>query len=129
MNRNPRNVVDDRGSVIPLVAVLMVAAALVVAVIVVTTEQAVRAARAQWAADAAALAAASAGAGAADAEQVARDLAEANGATLVSLLVAPDPGMASQVGERRAASPVVVVRVDYGGISARAAARRFSLGH
>jgi hypothetical protein len=109
-------------------SILLLVVAMMVLVIGVTGHHGVRAARAQWAADAAALAAAGVGPTSLEAESVAREVAEANGATLLTLVIAPESGSDSGVGvgQRQAASPVVVIEVDYGGVIAQAAARRFS---
>ena len=119
----------DRGSVVPLLALSMVGVALAVVVIGATTRHAVRTARAQWAADAAALAAASVGPTTTQGAAAARAVAEANGATLSSLSVAPGPSDpligGGPSGPGTPVSPVVVVRVDYGGVVVDAAAQRF----
>lgn len=121
----------DRGSVTPLVALLMLGLVLSVTMIGVSTEHYVRSARAQWAADAAALAAAANGLDGSDGS-AARVLAEANGAVLVSVLVVDEPLGSSEpvtgVGDgMQPLSPVVVVEVEFDGVRARSAARRFAV--
>ncbi len=135
----------ERGSIVPLAALLIVGLVLVVAMVGVWTEYFVRSARAQWAADAAALAAAGNGLTGSDVE-AARLLAEANGAVLVVVSLADEsgdevddlaaPDWAEQGGDNApdrvgpaALSPVVVVEVDFEGVRARSAARRFASRH
>lgn len=127
----------DRGSVLPLLAIVLVAFALSVTVIVATSRHSVRLARAQWAADAAALAVASVGPDDGGVV-VGRVVAEANGARIISMSTgwsAPFEPLRTQIsrsgtnGEPLRATgmgPVVVVRVDYAGIEAESAAQRFT---
>jgi uncharacterized membrane protein len=119
---------NDRGSVVPVVALLLVGLVLSVAVIQATTERYTRLARAQWAADAAALAAAASGPSGTD-EVAARAVAEANGASLLGLGVGPagSEGPVSIGDGSTPLSPVVVVEVEFEGVRARAAARRFAV--
>ncbi len=118
---------------------------LAVGLIAVTARHEVRSAKAQWAADAAALAAASVGVGveggantAGGGHRVAAAVAEANGADLLAVSVvdgdgAPVGRSAESRFERNSPIsggsgqwPVVVVRVDYRGVPAAAAAQRFT---
>ena len=125
----------DRGSVLPLLAMVLAGFGLAIVLIGVTARHEVRSAKAQWAADAAALAAAAVGvADGGDAAAV--TVAEANGARVVSVsvfdatAVKKDRSSESRSERNLFASagagrwPVVVVRVDYGGLRASAAAQR-----
>lgn len=120
---------EDRGSVLPLVAMLLFAFVLAGGVVVATARHHVRSVEAQWAADAAALAAASV-ASESDGIAAATRLAEANGGRLIGLSVAADPALvgvgAGSVGPGvEPPSRVVVVEVELDGVRARAAAARF----
>lgn len=115
---------DERGSIIPLFAVVLLVAVAAMALIVALAAQAARVSKAQWAADAAALAVAAEGqpdAGVA--------LATAHGAVLVKVSVVPAGVPLSELGiaaHGATISPsVVVVEVEREGIRARAAAGRF----
>lgn len=112
---------DDQGSILPLASLFMVGLMLIVAVIGVSTEHYARSAKAQWAADAAALAAAGSGLTGTD-EQAARVLAEANGATLLSVEVGDGSHQPTIL------SPIVVVTIELDGLRAQAAAQRFATG-
>ncbi|MGH1489149.1 MAG: hypothetical protein ACRBK7_07100 [Acidimicrobiales bacterium] len=115
---------SDRGSIVPLLAVVLLVLAMVTGTIGLATQHYVRLARAQWAADAAALASAAVGLSGSDIDS-ARALAEANGAELVSVSVV-DPTGGSGAGPTPLSS-VVVVEVELGGLRARSAARRFAM--
>jgi len=150
-------IAEERGSVLPVLAVGLGAVGLSLALLALLAAQGVRVARAQWVADAAALAAAStmvdgdrpvppggsvgAGGEAADPGGLVRRagaaVAAANGGRLVSLelLMAPRDaapgGLASGGPDVETglipASPMVVVEVERGGIRARAAARGYAV--
>ncbi len=125
----------DRGSVLPLLAMVLAGFGLAIMLIGVTARHEVRSAKAQWAADAAALAAAAVGVSDGG-HGVAVTVAEANGATLVSVSVfdattsqqdrsnesRSERNLFASAGARR--WPVVVVLVDYRGLRASAAAQR-----
>lgn len=88
---------DDRGSVLPLMVLVVVAAALATSMVARLGEGATTRARAQAAADAAALA------GAAEGREAARRVAEANGARLVSYLeLGADAEVIVEVGPAQA---------------------------
>lgn len=128
---------SDRGSVVPLLAIVLVGFALSVVVIVATSRHAARVARAQWAADAAALAVAAAGPESGGIT-AGREVAEANGARMIGVSTAwPSPAEQRMVRYSRTGTngvsllstgmgPVVVVLVDYGGVEAESAAQRFT---
>lgn len=130
----------ERGSVVPLVAVMLFVAMLAMVSIGAVARQSVQIARAQWAADAAALAVTAAGvdgAGVTEAGAVAGELtAEANGATLLSVSTVSSHsalrqhrlighGSSPDTGHTTSMSFVVVVEVERDGIKASAAAARF----
>ncbi len=124
-----------------MAAVALGVTALALGLLMVSAEVRVRQARVQWAADAAALAAAAeVVAGPADggsrAVAAATELAEANGARLLSITVvgsdpagADVPGMGSTtgVGASAAISPTVVVEVASGRLRASAGAARYAV--
>lgn len=110
---------NDRGSLVPLLAIVLAACALVLALLMLSTGFAVRSARAQWAADATALAIAAVGPDEAGIE-AGRRLAEANGAELLGVSTVPVPG----ADPAPSLWPVVVVKVQVGRLQAEAAARR-----
>ncbi len=123
---------DERGSALPLVAIVLGTVALALSLIVVQAQYRVRVARAQWAADAAALAAANDVVAGADgggpvARAAARSVAGANGARLVSI------GMSNSASSHRGIegvtmiSPTVVVEIELEGVVAQAAAARFAV--
>lgn len=113
---------DDDGSVVPLLAVLVVVVALAGLLVGATVEQQRRQAAAQWAADAAALAAASEGVlGEGAGPASARTIAERNGARLLSISTHRPPAVLGP----DVVSMVIVIRVDYRGATAAAAAARF----
>lgn len=120
----PERLRSDRGSMVPLLALVLLVLAMVVGSIGLSTRHYVRLARAQWAADAAALASAAVGLSGSDIDS-ARVLAEANGAELVSVSVVDSIGD-SDIGATPLSS-VVVVEVELGGVRARSAARRFAM--
>ena len=121
--------VDESGSIVAFLALVLAGFALAAGLITVTAGHAVRVARAQWAADAAALAAASD----LDAGGIrsGRRLAEANGAELVGFTTVPSstafPQPVDKSGDGWAGplSAIVVVEVELDGVRARAAAARF----
>jgi len=125
----------EQGSIVPLLAIIVFVVMMVLLSIAATAEYSARAARAQWAADSAALAIASVGL---DDTGVAagRAVAEANGADLVAVSAADSlsgsglgPSPSRQPPEARSSmspmSTVVVVKVERRGFSASAAAARF----
>lgn len=121
---------DDRGSLLPLLAVVLGTIALALAVLTVGAGQRTQLARAQWAADGAARAAAAeVVAGDSDrARRVAAAVAEANGARLVALSVRPAGRPSGSPGDRALpVSPTVVVEVEIGSSHAVAAAGRFAV--
>lgn len=135
-SRWKRSASGDRGSVQPLLAIVVGGVALALALVVVSAVYRVRVARAQWAADAAARAAAAeVVAGAADGGPVARAAAErvaaANGGRLVSADVVGGAGSDYDLGPERRdllpVSPVVVIEVERSGVRARAGAARFAV--
>lgn len=126
---------DERGSVQPLLAIVVGTVALALTLVVVGATVRVRTARAQWAADAAARAAAaevSAGTddGGAAAREAAERLAEANGGRLVGVDLLDGPAIDYDRPPGRheplPVSPVIVVEVDVAGARARAGAARFA---
>ena len=128
---------QDRGGAPALVAVMLGGIALGLVLVVVSAEVRVRTARAQWAADGAARAAAAEVVPASgpspvpsSAGRAAAEVAEANGARLVSIEVIDRVRPPPVVGTTAplAVSPTVVVTVELAGIEARAAAARFAVG-
>lgn len=108
---------DEQGSLVPLLAVVLPVVVLVLVLVVGTADRAARQARVQWAADAAALAAAAAGP-AGDGPVMARAVAAANGAEVISVRTA-----LPEVAERPyAVAVIVVVEVEADGIVSVAAA-------
>jgi hypothetical protein len=127
---------DERGSVQPLLAIVMGAIALALTLVVLSATVRIRVARAQWAADAAARAAAVeavAGTddGGAAAMEAAERLAEANGGRLVGVNLLDGPAMDYDRPPGRheplPVSPVIVVEIDVAGARARAGAARFAV--
>lgn len=125
---------DEGGGVPAMGAVLLGSVSLALALVLVSAEVRVRMARAQWAADAAALAAAAdlvAGrdGGGSAARRSAVELSEANGARLVSieLLDREIDDLATGTNRPLALSPTVVVTVELDGVTARAGAGRFAV--
>lgn len=113
---------DDRGSVLPLVAVWLGVAVLVAMAIVAGTGAMVGRARAQATADAAALA------GAAGGPAAAQVVAESNDGTIVSYVEThrgAGPATLPRGPGRSAPSLLVTVVVDVDGATATAAAERF----
>ncbi len=126
------NLTDERGSALPLLAIVLGTVALALSLILVQAQYRVRVARAQWAADGSALAAASdvvAGpeAGGPVARQAAVSVAEANGARLVSIEVTNQASSHRGIDGVTPISPTVVVEVELDGVVARAAAARFAV--
>ncbi len=138
----------ERGSLLPLLALVAVGVVIATGLITVTADRHIRTARAQWAADAAALAAAtvgvdSGGAGTGsgpnpgpDAVAAAKALAEANGARLISIGVVAGPSASSGSGQQTGNAvgatimrSIVVIRVEYGGVQAESAAQRLITGN
>lgn len=122
---------DERGSALPLLAIVLGTVALALSLIVVQTGYRVRVARAQWAADGSALAAAAdvvgSDGGGPQARQAAAAVAEANGARLVSIEVLDRDSSQHGIDEPTPISPTVLVEVELAGIRARAAAARFAV--
>ncbi|MEM7275534.1 MAG: hypothetical protein AAF547_20830 [Actinomycetota bacterium] len=107
----------ERGSLVPLLAVVLPVVALVLVLIVGTAHRAATVGRVQWAADATALAVAAAGPFG-DGPAAGQRVAAANGATIRSIRTVPPAG-----GEGSDAVAVtVVVEVEAGGVIATAAA-------
>lgn len=121
---------EERGSILPLLAIVFGAVGLSLALTVVIAGHGVRSAGAQWAADAAALAeAAEPGSGSA--------VARANGARVVSVERVDGPAGSHPAGPPGGGagrwtgpipmSPVVVIEVERAGLRARAAAAAYAL--
>lgn len=111
---------SDDGSIVPLLAVVVLIVMLSGLLVGLTAERHRRHAGAQWAADAAALAAAAGGVDQTGPAS-ARGIAEANGARLVSMSTYRPPALLGP----DVVSTVVVIRVEFGGVTASAAAARF----
>ena len=125
---------DERGSALPLVAIVLGGVALALSLILVQAQHRVRVAQAQWAADGAARAAAAEvvpglDGGGAPARDAALRVARPNGARLIEIGVIDQGSGTSQTGNGPylAVSPKVVVEVEVGGLRARAAAARFAV--
>jgi len=123
---------DERGSALPLLAIVLGTVALALSLIVVQAQYRVRVARAQWAADGSALAAASDVVAGADgggpvARQAASAVAAANGARLVSIEVSNSASSHRGIDDVTPISPTVVVAIELDGVVARAAAARFAV--
>ena len=125
---------DERGSALPLLAIVLGGMALALSVLLVQAQHRVRLAQAQWAADGSALAAAAevvAGPsdGGSEAGRAASAVARANGASVVSIVVIGQPSGTSHPGinDSTPISPTVSVEVELHGVRARAAAARFAV--
>lgn len=113
----------DSGSIVPLLAVVVLLVLMMGALVGATAQQYRRAAGAQWAADAVALAVAAEGTGP-EGRRIAAELATANDAVLRSITTVPPA--AADVEDM--VSMVVVVEVEHRGAVAFAAAARFESG-
>ncbi len=125
-------VTDERGSALPLLAIMLATVALALGLVLVQAQHRVRVARAQWAADGSALAAASdvvAGpdAGGSLARAAAVSVAEANGARVVSIQVTNQASSHHGIDGVTPISPTVVVEIELDGVVASAAAARFAV--